>query len=261
MDRLTDTVVELASTTTAEAADRVAAAFDAAGSTFARRRQIERAIPASRARDLALELNELCTHDDGPGAGTVAAAVRAAARTAQHVRGDQQVDLVWTGPTSEEFAARRTDVVLHQVIRAATHEIVLMSYASYDLPEVADTLIVQLERGITLRFLFETTEDSDGRFRTDGKDIFGHLADHGNVHFYRWPLDQRPTRGSAVAAMHAKVALADDHTMLVTSANLTDNAMRLNMELGLHIRGGPLPVALNDHFHRLLHDGVIQSHL
>ena len=41
--------------------------------------------------------------------------------------------------------------------------------------------------------------------------------------------------------MHAKAAIADKRAALATSANLTGHALDLNMELGLIVRGGPVP--------------------
>jgi phosphatidylserine/phosphatidylglycerophosphate/cardiolipin synthase-like enzyme len=54
------------------------------------------------------------------------------------------------------------------------------------------------------------------------------------------------------AALHAKAAIADDHTALVTSANLTGFAIKDNMELGLLIRGGPVPGRLASHLRELI---------
>jgi len=57
--------------------------------------------------------------------------------------------------------------------------------------------------------------------------------------------------------MHAKVVLADGSMALISSANLTDSAMILNMEVGVLIHGGQLPRTLQSSFHRLLSEGVI----
>jgi phosphatidylserine/phosphatidylglycerophosphate/cardiolipin synthase-like enzyme len=44
---------------------------------------------------------------------------------------------------------------------------------------------------------------------------------------------------------------------LITSANLTDSAMILNMEVGVLIHGGQLPQTLQALFRRLLTEAVI----
>ncbi|MDP8969755.1 MAG: phospholipase D-like domain-containing protein [Actinomycetota bacterium] len=58
--------------------------------------------------------------------------------------------------------------------------------------------------------------------------------------------------------MHVKAELADDHTALVTSANLTGAALLRNMELGLLVKRGPLPVALAAHVDALIDKGELQ---
>jgi len=47
--------------------------------------------------------------------------------------------------------------------------------------------------------------------------------------------------------------------MLVSSANLTEYAMMLNMEMGLLVQGGPLPGQVEAHLERLVEDGIFQQ--
>lgn len=59
---------------------------------------------------------------------------------------------------------------------------------------------------------------------------------------YVWPAARRPKDAKGRAGvLHAKCALADRRMLLVSSANLTESAMTSNIELGLLVRGGPLP--------------------
>ena len=52
--------------------------------------------------------------------------------------------------------------------------------------------------------------------------------------------------------LHVKAAVTDATWLLLTSANLTENAFALNMELGVLVRGGPLPRQVEAHFGRLI---------
>jgi phosphatidylserine/phosphatidylglycerophosphate/cardiolipin synthase-like enzyme len=54
--------------------------------------------------------------------------------------------------------------------------------------------------------------------------------------------------------MHAKAAVADCRVAFLSSANLTEAALERNMELGVLIRGGNLPVAID----RLI-DALVES--
>jgi len=53
----------------------------------------------------------------------------------------------------------------------------------------------------------------------------------------RRPIDKRGHRGS----LHAKFAVADQSKLFVSSANLTDHALTLNIEMGVLVDCGPLP--------------------
>jgi phosphatidylserine/phosphatidylglycerophosphate/cardiolipin synthase-like enzyme len=59
--------------------------------------------------------------------------------------------------------------------------------------------------------------------------------------------------------MHAKAAVADSRIAFLTSANLTDAALERNMELGVLIRGGALPAAIDRLIDALVERGELQS--
>ena len=47
------------------------------------------------------------------------------------------------------------------------------------------------------------------------------------------------------------------NSALISSANLTEYALNLNMELGLLVRGGDLPGRVVGHLRRLMREGVL----
>jgi phosphatidylserine/phosphatidylglycerophosphate/cardiolipin synthase-like enzyme len=57
--------------------------------------------------------------------------------------------------------------------------------------------------------------------------------------------------------LHAKCAVADRERLLISSANLTEFAFTLNMELGVLIRGGPLPGRVEDYLTALIDSRVL----
>lgn len=77
-----------------------------------------------------------------------------------------------------------------------------------------------------------------------------------HVQFYIWPADRRPD--GVAAALHAKAVVADDVAAFVSSANLTESALDHNLELGLLVRGGPVPPRIRDHFRALMATGVLR---
>jgi phosphatidylserine/phosphatidylglycerophosphate/cardiolipin synthase-like enzyme len=58
--------------------------------------------------------------------------------------------------------------------------------------------------------------------------------------------------------MHVKCLIADRKKALVSSANLTDYALEMNMELGLLVHG-VFPSRLAEHFDQLIVRGELAS--
>ena len=65
--------------------------------------------------------------------------------------------------------------------------------------------------------------------------------------------------GQSSSRPNVILILADDHTVLISSANLTGRALDNNMEAGVLISGGPIPQTLYQHFRQLSYDGIIQK--
>ncbi len=57
--------------------------------------------------------------------------------------------------------------------------------------------------------------------------------------------------------LHAKCAVVDRRWLLVSSANFTDSAMQVNMEMGIAIEGEEMPGRVADHFERLVLAGSL----
>ncbi len=63
-------------------------------------------------------------------------------------------------------------------------------------------------------------------------------------------------RRAKPAFLHVKCAIADGQRLFLSSANLTEYAFTINMELGLLITGGALPEQVEKHFHQMIQQGV-----
>jgi phosphatidylserine/phosphatidylglycerophosphate/cardiolipin synthase-like enzyme len=57
--------------------------------------------------------------------------------------------------------------------------------------------------------------------------------------------------------LHVKCAVTDGRWLFLSSANLTEYAFTLNMELGLLVTGGSLPGQVEAQFDRLIEVGVL----
>jgi phosphatidylserine/phosphatidylglycerophosphate/cardiolipin synthase-like enzyme len=206
-------------------------------------------------RDVASRLVE--RWGEAPVSGTaIALALRATAKAVERERVEESIEVVWTGPRTAAVPVRLTREVLIDLIRSARESLFIVSFAAYRVEVVLDELTTAASRGVVIRLILETT---GGTLTFDAAKAFAALADL--VTFYVWPPEKRPAVERGRAALHAKAAIADGHTALVTSANLTGHGITQNMELGLLIKGGPIPHRLSDHFRELIAQGtLVETH-
>lgn len=210
-------------------------------------------------RAVARVFNAWRMHQGDWSSSAIAAALLSAAYTHQAVRENLTVELVWTGPASTHIPIRRTDQVLLQLIRDCQTELTLISFAIYKVPEVVQALLQALERGIQLRIIAKTPESGDGKIAFGLEPTFGpDILRQAQV--LVWPKDKRPlSREGRYGALHIKGAIVDQRTLFITSANLTEYALTLNMELGVLVQNADLAQQLTAQINDLLHRQILSS--
>ena len=191
------------------------------------------------------------------GSRELAAAITSTAYAVQSSQRELAVDLVWTGPSTSSLAIRRTDQVLLQLIQDCHHDLTLISFAIYKVPDVVQALTAALDRGIQLRILAETPESGDGKIAYGLQATFGHdILQRAEV--LVWPKEKRPVDADGrYGSLHVKGAIVDDHRLFISSANLTEYAMSLNMELGVLIQSEALVTQLKGQLESMVREKVI----
>lgn len=184
-------------------------------------------------------------------------AIRAANATDNVHRARQSLEIVWTGPALKEATFRRTDQALLALIQQAKTSIIIVTFAAYKVPHIATALVAAAERGVQVTLILESMEESDGKVTVSAiKGLGKELAAAAAV--YVWPLENRGTDSNGKhGSLHVKCAVADANTALISSANLTEYGMNLNMELGLLVRGGDVPGDLDAHLWALIQNRVV----
>jgi phosphatidylserine/phosphatidylglycerophosphate/cardiolipin synthase-like enzyme len=184
-------------------------------------------------------------------------AIRAANATDNFHRARQSLELVWTGPAPKESTFRRTDQALLEMIQQATASIIIVTFAAYKVPKIAAALVTAAARGVQVTLILESMEESDGKVTVSAITGLGEkLASVAAV--YVWPLENRGTdSGGRHGSLHVKCAVADANAALISSANLTEYAMNLNMELGLLVKGGDVPRDLDAHLRALIQNRIV----
>ena len=167
---------------------------------------------------------------------------------------EQSIELVWTGPSSELVATRKTEQALLEVIDSARQELFLTSFVAYKVESVIKALAEALERGACVSILLESSERHGGDLSVDSiKKMRESLA---KATIYYWEKKDGDFIGGKV---HAKAVVADAKTCFISSANLTGHAMEKNMEAGVLIRGGNVPNQLHRHLKAMVTTGVVTS--
>lgn len=157
------------------------------------------------------------------------------------------VDLVWTGPSSELVATRKTEQALLQVIEAARTKLFLTSFVAYEVQSIISALNRALSNGVELSMLLESDGSHGGGVSFD---VIGKMkAALPSAKIYFWSDKADAFSGGKV---HAKTAVADEEVCFISSANLTGHAMEKNMEAGVLIVGGALPSRLHRHLEALV---------
>jgi phosphatidylserine/phosphatidylglycerophosphate/cardiolipin synthase-like enzyme len=181
------------------------------------------------------------------------AAMLTASSAAYHrAKGEQEVELVWTGPSSTLVATRKTEQALLQVIDAATSRLFITSFVAYDVASIVKALQRAIERGVQVSMLLEASELHGGGVSIDA--IAKMKSTLPTAKVFSWV---HKSDGFAGGKVHAKVAVADEMFCFISSANLTGHAMERNMEAGVLIRGGATPRSLHAHLEALETTNVI----
>lgn len=247
-DPLIDAIGRVVGALPAGALDALEASLRSGGADAA----VVAAVPSPHYRELVGDLMRLGAEKGirREALSLAVAAARDRADAARRVR----VSIVWTGPETEAVAMRRTDQVLLDLIRRARDRLVVVSYAVYAVPLVAEALRDVTQQGVQVIVVLESELESGGNVDYE---MARALAGAGDaVAFYTWPADRRPVDAKGRrASLHAKCAVADGERLLVTSANLTDWAMTRNMEIGLLIEGGEVPARVERHLLALIAEG------
>ena len=170
---------------------------------------------------------------------SLATALMSSDYSAKQIRQELSVELVWTGPEANTIPLRRTDRVLLQLIEEARTEITLISFAVYKIPEIAKALLSALNRGVKVRLIAESPEVA-GKIPFGIQEALGKkIIEQAQV--FIWLKQKRPVdKEGRCGSLHIKAAIADARKLFVTSANLTEYAFTLNMEMGVLIQSDRL---------------------
>lgn len=189
----------------------------------------------------------------------VASALRGASATAALRESRGTVEMVWTGPSSGQIPVRHTEQVLCEVINHAKRRLFLVSFVAYEVGSIISALRNAVGRQVQISILLEPSSVHGGKVSNHDSAMAIKKA-LPSISVYFW-TSKGKSHGSNMlsGAVHAKCAVADEELAFITSANLTSAAMERNMELGVLVKNGNLPIELHQHLEALIATKVIEQ--
>jgi len=159
-------------------------------------------------------------------------ALRAAAAIEARHRETPRMELVFSGLQLPPYDMRRTDEALLEIIHNARERLTIVSFVIYRIERLAQALALAVQRGVAIRLFVE----GETLPKQDQGLIFGDWLVSG-VEVFVWADHRRQSSiNGRQGVLHAKATVADGTTLLISSANITEHAMSLNIELGVLIR-------------------------
>lgn len=162
----------------------------------------------------------------------------------------KSVQVLWTGPASKRFTARRIDQFLYDLLAKAERRALIVTFAAHSIARLNRELLDAHTRGVHVTLLLETEDGSGGQLSHDARAAFKGLP-LSKIEVLHWPRSARELNAAGrPGKLHAKCAVIDD-TVMIGSANLTDDAFNRNIELGLAVEDPALAEELIGHFREL----------
>lgn len=140
------------------------------------------------------------------------------------------------------------------MIGSAEHTLWVSTYAFFDGPRAFEHLARRMDARPSLKVtLLLNVQRRRGDITSAGELVRRFAERFWSVYF-----DPRALEPSGPAGvLHAKAVVADEETVFITSANLTDAALDQNIELGLVVRDRALAASAMCHFRGLVDQKLV----
>jgi len=170
------------------------------------------------------------------------------------------LELIWTGPDATSTNFRRTDQALLELIEGAREQLLVVSFAVYKAQPMIEAIEKAILRHIKVIICLEDLDETNGKVSISGLKAFSSSI-FNLANFYIWPIENRPhTHDGKFGSLHAKLAIADRKRVFISSANLTDYAMDLNMEMGVLIEDNEIGEQISNLFDKMILSMVLRKY-
>jgi cardiolipin synthase len=226
-------------------------------SSFSERVAVSYTASQGDAREMVTQLIR-CWNEEQPELSprSLAFALQSASEVDEHHRNREDVQLIWSGPDVSGLPFRRTEQALLELIESAKSSLLIVAFAAYKIPKLVAAINSSAISGVDVACVFESPDASGRKVSFSPFEKLGLLP---TVRTFVWPLSKRQKDSQGhYGSLHAKCAVVDGKLLFLSSANLTEFAFNLNMELGVLIKGGALPRSAENHFQALISTGHLE---
>ncbi|RYD63093.1 MAG: hypothetical protein EOP84_33955 [Verrucomicrobiaceae bacterium] len=193
----------------------------------------------------------------GATARELALALSATIEGIQAGRANPDIHLVWTGPDTPRTSPRDTLPQMLEMIGNSKHTLLLVTFAAFKVTRIMEALNDAHQRGVQLMVVVESVSNSGGQISHDACKAFPPSLQNAGC-LWLWPLAKRKLNKKGLPGkLHAKCLVIDGRETLVSSANLTEDAMERNIEMGLRCTNSAIAQEIELRFNSLKKAGIL----
>ena len=160
----------------------------------------------------------------------------------------EKIELITTAPPSFLLKTKRINNVVNEVIENAEKSLLITGYSISEFVEdIIDRIIEKSQRGLFVKIFINDLNKQkaiDKLLRYQGK--FLQLYNYAN-------------NDDKMAALHAKIILADGEKGIISSANLSYHGMAGNIEMGTLVHSAKLGKQIEEFFKNLVFQKVFNK--
>ena len=177
------------------------------------------------------------------------------------------LDLVATGPEAPGVALRDTAVVVRELFATARQSVLVVGYAVHQGRQVFRALAQRMDQRPALDVRLCLDVQRRWGDTAPAEELAQRFAERFKTR--EWPGSRLPAvyydprslelDAGKRASLHAKCVVVDRQVAFVSSANFTEAAQELNIEVGVLLRVPAVAEQLTRHFQTLMEAGVLRE--
>lgn len=154
----------------------------------------------------------------------------------------ERVELVLTAPAQFNLKARKTHVILYDLLKSASTSILMTGYSISDyVDDLMNEIIEKSKKGVQVNIYIDNLEKKKEKLDL----LLAYKGKFLNIYDYNCPKED------AMSALHAKIIVVDKQKSLITSSNLSYHGIKGNIELGVLIDSRKKAVEIGELFQQL----------